>query len=278
MNFLRSILGRPPRLVSANVLGQAVVVREGSIRPEPDYDDAWLVACALRSSVVFDVGTNTGQAALEMLIANPAITEMVLIEPNVDALVVAAENLIRNAKALRTRFVAAFASATEGDPIEFWTIGTGSAGSRFRSHARSAAKAGLSRKVPLVTLDRLCESLRVVPDLVKIDVEGAEHEVLLGSAEIARKGQSRMLVEMHALAELPMHENAARVLDWCRSIDYRAWYLKEHAVLEAPEQIAHRGRCHLLLQPSSMTYPEWLTSLPQSAPVTTALGSLQARS
>jgi hypothetical protein len=46
-----------------------------------------------------------------------------------------------------------------------------------------------------------------------------------------------------------------------------AWYLKHGVILEKPFQIAHRGRCHLLLLPPGESFPAYLTLLEQSAPL-----------
>jgi len=56
-------------------------------------------------------------------------------------------------------------------------------------------------------------------------------------------------------------------LDWCKDLGYSAWYLKTEERLESPETIAHRGRCHLLLQPKAWGYPEWLRGIKQSSPL-----------
>jgi len=50
-------------------------------------------------------------------------------------------------------------------------------------------------EVKSVTLDSMFPS--TPPDLVKIDVEGAEYRVLLGSSELLRQRKTRFLVEVH---------------------------------------------------------------------------------
>jgi hypothetical protein len=37
---------------------------KGTMSSEPDYDDAWSLALALRSEIVFDVGANVGKSAI----------------------------------------------------------------------------------------------------------------------------------------------------------------------------------------------------------------------
>lgn len=271
--FLRNIdarirrqFGIPRRWVRRDLLSHQLVVRDGTIRPEADYDDAWLHACCQHASRVFDVGANIGQSAL-LALTCPNIERVVLIEANWQALSVAAENLIRNQFAPRANFVGAFASDVGDAVVDFWTIGTGAAGSMFSGHAVSAARGQSVVRVPTVTLDQVAAKLGVDPDLVKIDVEGAEGKVLAGATSIARRQQTRFLVEMHSPPELPMAANAELVLEWARTTGYAAWYLSEATRLTSPDPIKHRGRCHLLLQPASWPYPEWLVGIKQSAPL-----------
>ncbi|MDX2091171.1 MAG: FkbM family methyltransferase [Kofleriaceae bacterium] len=263
---VRSRLGLPSPWMSTSLLGRELVVRWGTIRPETDYDDAWLYACLRHAEVVFDVGANVGGSALLGLLCSN-IKQMVLIEANAEALSVAAQNLIRNQLSSRARFVGAFADETSDRTVDFWTIGTGAAGSMFQGAAVTAARAGSSQRVPTTSLDELAERFAVAPDFVKIDVEGAEGNVLRGARAVARGGKTRFLVEMHSPPELPMVANAQQVLAWCNEVGYAAWYLSKGVKLESPDLIAHRGRCHLLLQPAAWAYPEWLRGIEQSTPL-----------
>ena len=58
---------------------------------------------------------------------------------------------------------------------------------------------GRKIKVPTRTLDECLADLNHAPALIKIDVEGAEHEVLKGGSEILRKGPP-LLIEVHTFA------------------------------------------------------------------------------
>jgi FkbM family methyltransferase len=261
---------RRKNLVRSYLLGQEFTVHIDTVPKEPDYDDAWMFACAQHAQVVFDIGANVGYSALIALLSE-SVKEMVLVEANPEALCIAANNLIRNRLSARCRFVPAFAGEAENLRVRFWTVGTGSAGSIHKSHAKTAAKANSFIDVPTVTLDALCENFNVTPDFIKLDVEGAEHSVLKGSKCCAAKARTRYLVEMHSNPEMTMAQNATDVLDWCQSVGYRAWYLSEATRLDSPAQIQHRGRCHLLLQPSDWPYPDWLIGIKEAAALDASL-------
>jgi FkbM family methyltransferase len=267
---VRYQLGLPYPWVHESLMGRELVLRSGTIRTETDYDDAWLLACARHAEVMYDVGANVGQAALMALVC-PNIKEVVLVEANWEALAVAAQNVIRNHFGSRARFVAAFAGDKSNSEVDFWTVGTGAAGSMYQGHAVTAARLGSAQRVPTVTLDELADTYGVVPDLVKIDVEGAEAKVLHGSSKCTSKRRTRFIVEMHSPKELPMVQNTELVLDWARSVGYSAWYLSGAVKLETPEPVSHRGRCHLLFQPSEWEYPEWLRGIAQSAELPRAI-------
>jgi FkbM family methyltransferase len=246
--------------------GRHISVREGSLRLPADYDDAWFVACAQHATTLFDVGANIGGDAV-LALATGRISEIALVEANPAALLVAADNLIRNGMSANAHFIAAFASDVEGERTVLWTTGTGMAGSMYPDHAVTAAARGDTISISTTTLDALGDLLGFQPDFIKIDVEGAETKVLAGSVRLAAQRRARFLVELHSNSQLPMLANAQRTLEWCGEVGYSAWYLKEHTPLLSAEQISHRGRCHVLLQPSHWEYPEWLRGIAQLAAV-----------
>lgn len=252
------------RCVSQSVLNRQYEIIDGSLRTN-DYDDAWLLALGMRSRVVFDVGCNLGQSSL-LLLYSDSVEEIFLIDPNPSALAISAENLILNGLSCRARFIRAFASDACDNEVDFYSVGAGAAGSRFRSHAKTASDLRAMTRVRTITLDSLSQRYHVVPDLVKVDVEGAECEVLSGARKLAGQ-HSSFLVEMHSNRELSMECNAANLLSWCKECGYSAWYLKSKQILSDPGVLKHRGRCHVLLLPQSRTFPEYLRALRQGAPL-----------
>ena len=269
-SFVRRKLGFPSPLVHGRILDREFIVREGTVPSELDYDYAWVLACALHAEVFFDVGANVGYDTLLALLS-PTIKRVVLIEANPEALSIAAENLIHNQLASKANFVPAFAGDVDNRKVKFWTVGTGAAGSVHKNHAVTAAKANSFIEVPTITIDTLCADFSLTPELIKIDVEGAEYVVLQGSKACAGKGQTRFLVEMHSNPEMTMVANTENVMSWCRELGYQPWYLAKGERLDSPAQTQHRGRCHLLLQPVQWPYPEYLMGIKQSAALETAL-------
>jgi FkbM family methyltransferase len=235
-------------------------------REKTDYDDAWFLACAYNAQILFDVGAHMGHNAL-LALGLAGVKRIVLVEANPAALSLAADNLIQNRLVSNVSFVPSFASDAEDQKITFWTTGAGAAGSMYDKHAVTAATRGDHFEVPTTTVDAISEYFGLVPDLVKIDVESAEAKVLGGSRKLAAKKKTRFMVEVHSNPDLPMLTNAQLMISWCESAGYKPWYLRDHVELTTPQQLADRGRCHIMLQPADWPFPEWLKGIEQSAPL-----------
>jgi methyltransferase FkbM-like protein len=72
------------------------------------------------------------------------------------------------------------------------------------------------------TLDREVDELRLVPALIKIDVEGAELEVLKGAARVLEAHRPRLLISLHPRRLAQVGADCETVLAWLRAHRYRA--------------------------------------------------------
>lgn len=251
------MLGQKTGVEEATLGGKALKVSAGTINKKADKDDAWWYALAKRYDIIYDIGANVGYSSILASLDDAGKT-ILLADPNPQALEQARQNLEGNGMGVNKRYTNAFVGERKGEQVKFYTLGTGSAGSMFGSHADSAKAVNAWYMVDTTTLDDVVADTGIVPQLVKIDVEAAESYVLNGATELAKKQQAVFMVEMHAPPEMPMLKNAGLILDWCAANNYRAYYMKEHRELNDAQQIAHRGRCHLLLLPSNALYPECL--------------------
>lgn len=251
------------KIVNRTLLGKSLRVIDGTLRKE-DYDDAWFYYLAKDSTCFFDIGSNIGQTSLMAnVIGN--IEKIVLVDPNPEALVYASKNLILNNLAANCNFFSAFVGSSNGDQIKFYTIGIGSAGSMFASHAETARLVNSFYYVNTVTLDYLVSYYNLIPDLVKIDVEGAESLVLMGANGLAAHYKTRFIIEMHATQECSMEKNMNTVLVWTKTNDYKAFFLVDGEEIVNGAKLAHRGRCHILVQPAIWEYPSYLIGVKESA-------------
>ncbi|MDE7065934.1 MAG: FkbM family methyltransferase, partial [Desulfovibrionaceae bacterium] len=82
-------------------------------------------------------------------------------------------------------------------------------------------------QVPVTTLDRWCEQNRVVPDFIKMDLEGAEGVALLGAEDIFKTYKPRFAVCLyHRLEDMWMLPRLLKAY----VPEYRLW-CKKSAVL-----------------------------------------------
>lgn len=233
---------------------------KGTIRKKVDKDDAWYFALVQNATNLFDLGCNIGYTSLLGAIQSKN-KRILLVDPNPEALSKAAQNMIINGYGIKSKFISAFVGDKDGDKLNFYTVGTGEAGSMYASHAETAAAVNSFYEVQTLTIDTLVEIVGFSPDLVKIDVEGAEALALKGATKLAAEQKAKFFIEMHSPKELPMIKNAALIIDWCSKNNYKAFYLKEQLELTDPQIIAHRGKCHLLLLPSYESFPDYLLGI-----------------
>lgn len=228
-----------------------------TIRTKVDQDDAWLFALVQNNAKVFDLGCNVGYISL-MAGIQEKNKDILLVDPNPEALAKASQNMIINGFGIKCKFISAFVGEEDDKKINFYTVGSGAAGSMFSSHAETAAALNSFYEVEKITIDTLVKKAGYIPDLIKIDVEGAESLALLGAKQTAAEQKAKFFIEMHSPKEIPMKQNAQLILDWCSENHYRAFYLKEMVELDTADMIAHRGKCHLLLVPNNESLPEYL--------------------
>ncbi len=254
------------KLKASSLCGVPLRTYNETIRATPDQDDTWFFYLAKHHKIIFDIGANIGYTALLAMVQD-ADREYVLVDPNPLALQKAQGNLLHNNLGFKARYFSAFVSDKSNEVIKFYTLGVGSAGSMFASHAESAAAVGSFKNVSTVTLDYLYSYYGVSPDLVKIDVEGAETLVMEGAKTLAKETNCTFFIEMHNVKDLGMEKATEMMIAWSKKMDYKVWYLKTGEELTSGAPVRTRGKCHLLLLPNEKPYFSYLKGIEQSAPL-----------
>ena len=252
------------QFVYRQICGISLQVVDGTIREVVDQDDTWWFYLAKHHNIIFDIGCNVGYTALLALIQD-SDKKLILVDPNPKALQMAAINIIQNGLGRNVNYALGFVGNTIDDQIKFYTVGSGAAGSMYPSHAKTASATNAFIDVKTFTLDYLYMYYKIIPDLVKIDVEGAETLVMQAGKKLAKDTQCSFFIEMHNVENLGMEAAGKFMLDWCSEMDYKAWYLKTGEELITAETIKGRGKCHLLLMPKSKQYPDYLSGISQSS-------------
>ena len=248
------------------ICGVSLRVMPNTTRNKEDQDDCWWFYLTKNHKVIYDIGCNAGYSAIIALIQDP-LKKIILVDPNPSALKKAAQNLIENGLSNNAQYVSAFVGKELDSKVKFYTVGAGAAGSMHASHAKTAAAVNSFMEVSTITLDHMLSFYKVIPDLVKIDVEGAETLVMQSAKKLANQSKCTFFIEMHNVEDFGMEAAAESMLKWCEEMDYKAWYPTTGKALMNAKEIKDRGKCHLLLLPKNQEYPDYLKGIPVYAPL-----------
>ena len=152
---------------------------------------------AFKSSVrpgatVLDVGANVGAYTVLFAQWAGAAGRVIAFEPSPETIAGLREHVRINAVADRVEIVDAAVSSGEGT-ASFDCAGASGA------NALVAADGGIAGAISVRTtsLDRFCESRGLRPSVIKIDVEGAELDVLRGARQTLAQPGVDIFVEFH---------------------------------------------------------------------------------
>jgi FkbM family methyltransferase len=135
-----------------------------------------LKALCQRGDTVIDVGANIGYTALIAARQVGPAGRVVAIEPGQRSFALLEKNVQRN---FPDRIVSVHAACDEGDGTA--TLFVSAYSQEHNSLRPEAVVGGVHQEVvPIRALRSICHELDIAPDLVKIDVEGAEWPVLKG--------------------------------------------------------------------------------------------------
>jgi len=148
-------------------------------------------AAAGRGATIVDVGANTGYNTVYAAALVGATGRVIAIEPAADNVRVLRDNVAANH--LTNVVVHAVAAGRTHEIRDLFLRGDVSAVNSMFPESMYATVTGIDR-VPVAPLDALVEG---EADLVKIDVEGAELEVLGGMTRLLRSPRLQMIVEWH---------------------------------------------------------------------------------
>lgn len=150
-----------------------------------------------KANIVFDIGAHTGLFSLLACRSNPKLSQVVAFEPTSRASSRILENLIVNSLVGRVKVETQAVSNAEGD-VEFmiyvdeYQIGTGSSfvgtGKNYEVRRRERATT--------IRIDEYIKRAGIAPDLLKIDVEGAEEMALEGAQELISTKKATFLIEV----------------------------------------------------------------------------------
>jgi len=212
---------------------------------ETDVHDAFL-AGVREGMTVLDIGAHVGFFALAAARRVGPAGHVVAFEPAPETVAVLAEHVRLNELQDRVEISRAVVSDRVGE-VAFYAFGDSMANSVSRANVEVLSPQTLDGPatqvtVPSVTLDAFCRERGLRPDVIKIDVEGAECAVLAGAGEVMATARPVIMCEVHP-AQL---EQCGASVDALLELIGRAGY--DGVTVDEPNEL---GIYHLELAPSA---------------------------
>jgi FkbM family methyltransferase len=194
-------------------------------RDSEPYVYEWILDHIRPGSVLFDVGAHYGWLSLKAARRVGHTGRVVAFEPSPVLLDMLKYHQARNRLSQMT-VVGSAVSETDSAAASFFLLN----GGLSARNSLTIGREGLpfldsvdktAAKVPTVRLDTFSEAEALAPDVIKIDVEGAEGMVLRGAAVTLARFHPVLVVSIHPFW-LPAPESTETILDFTARYGYRA--------------------------------------------------------
>lgn len=218
---------------------------------EPDYPV--LQQLSRGKSCVFDVGAYMGFASLIMSSVLHPSGKICAFEASEEACRILRENLMLNRLEQRVEIVNAIVAERSGVVMDFYRQLRQS--SFPTSAATIVSSRGFRNAIKKVTtnLDDFASQTGSQPELVVIDVEGAEGKVLAGMQRLLKEARPLIEVELHDVPGMTIAQSVGAILPLMRGFGYQTFGLHTDQAVSLPEIWAGLAWTNVLLIPEG--YP-----------------------
>jgi FkbM family methyltransferase len=249
--FKRAIYGRSKiRLAGKDFI---VAYEARSARHEDDLTQ--IADLATDKTCVFDVGANVGLTSLVIASRAPGKAMIYAFDASESCCLVIRENAMLNKLNHKINVVNAVVGGTDSHIHSFnWDFVSGNASIVIPSLA--------NRQLPLfkasVSLDAFAEVSRTSPEFVKVDVEGAELQVLDGMKRILTINRPVVWMEVHSWPGRRLRDQFCDALNFVNTFGYEALNPATKERVSDVQQLtatesAPFARCHVLFRPIQTT-------------------------
>jgi FkbM family methyltransferase len=181
----------------------------------------------------FDVGASFGVITLEGATLVGARGRVYAFEPMASTAAVLRDHLVLNGMASTVEVVEAVVAEAPG-VVSFWEPDARSSNTTnmmasmsptwVKQRHKRAGETETETRRDAVSIDEFCRESEVTPDVIKIDVEGAEGRVLRGASRFLAARTGHILMEIHPYALESLDESEASVL---KLLDDSGWTYEE---------------------------------------------------
>ncbi len=183
----------------------------------------WLREVVKPGSTVLDVGANVGQMTLEAAELTGPSGKVIAIEPAPGNVRILQLHINGNNFNDRVEVIQAACGSTHGEEIvlniygnESNTVGSGHNTVNLKNHHEGITPI----RVPLVSIDGICREKNIIPRVIKVDVEGAELEVVRGAVQTLKTHHPEVLIGFHPFAFQDEIQATRELMELFRSCDY----------------------------------------------------------
>jgi FkbM family methyltransferase len=231
----------------------------------PDYP--FLERLVQGSSCIFDIGANVGRTALLFASSAGAGATVFAFEPSEAACLVIRENAILNDLG-GIAIVNALVSAKSGEVADFHWDFISPNSSMF---GRTPSNMSLLLKKATLSIDDFVGATGLKPDVVKIDVEGAEAGVVSGMRETLRNCRPTVYVELHGWSGMHVGSVAEAILAIARLSGYQMIDLDTKKCVQDGKVFSKHGdvaevqaQDRVILVPDNVEGLQWLAEFDTS--------------
>jgi len=224
--FLNKLTGQPTRLdvdlagksVSLSVTARREIRRAHAVHHEIDFIER-MSGTLQAGDVVYDIGANIGVITVLLAKHNGGCAEKIFsFEPDPKNFRQLNGNVEANALQQRVSTHSVALGASEGE-VSLHIRGDAGEGRHSISESKGATD---TITVPLMTVSGFARDSGSPPDLIKIDVEGAEGQVLAGLAELTQKRPPRdIFLEIHSKGEGDKMPDGQTIHQWFMDNGYQ---------------------------------------------------------
>lgn len=169
----------------------------------------------------FDVGASFGVLTLEGATLVGPRGKVYAFEPMAATVIALRDHLTLNRLIDRVEVIEAVVDEQLGE-VDFWEPASGSSYTtnmmasmspqwvQWRNKRGNETEVKTLRRA--ISIDEFCRTTDTAPDVLKIDVEGAEARVLRGASDFLSRGTGHILVEIHPAALETLGDSEAAVL------------------------------------------------------------------
>jgi FkbM family methyltransferase len=175
-----------------------------------------------RGSVLFDIGAHTGKHTIPMAIIVGKEGAVFAFEPILEKFKTLCDNVAKGDLPQVHLFNVCCYDKNQIVNFTYLPKDPGKSSINIREALRVETVEKLERSCIAIRLDDFIAGSRL-PEFMKIDVEGAEYNVLLGAEQIIRGAKPIVHVEIGAVSLAPFGRTPSAVFEFLRSVEYEVF-------------------------------------------------------